>query len=107
MRRVRKNVGVASVDARFPFVMSIDKCLQVDQLFGLHFERHHGFRICAGVVAELFDQQGGDGRIFEKFVNVHGLNLAKRSEEHTSELTSLMRISYAVFCLTKKNTQEP
>src|SRR3546814_9345348 len=31
---------------------------------------------------------------------VHGA----RSEEHTSELQSLMRISYAVFCLKKKNT---
>src|SRR3546814_1808591 len=29
----------------------------------------------------------------------------KRSEEHTSELQSLMRISYAVFCLKKKNIQ--
>src|SRR3546814_2039686 len=29
---------------------------------------------------------------------------ATRSEEHTSELQSLMRISYAVFCLKKKNT---
>src|SRR3546814_1538422 len=29
-----------------------------------------------------------------------------RSEEHTSELQSLMRISYAVFCLKKKNNQE-
>src|SRR3546814_6278432 len=29
-----------------------------------------------------------------------------RSEEHTSELQSLMRISYAVFCLKKKNTQQ-
>src|SRR3546814_3339057 len=29
-----------------------------------------------------------------------------RSEEHTSELQSLMRISYAVFCLKKKNTKE-
>src|SRR3546814_8590540 len=28
-----------------------------------------------------------------------------RSEEHTSELQSLMRISYAVFCLKKKNEQ--
>src|SRR3546814_1691648 len=28
-----------------------------------------------------------------------------RSEEHTSELQSLMRISYAVFCLKKKNTK--
>src|SRR3546814_6515428 len=30
---------------------------------------------------------------------------AARSEEHTSELQSLMRISYAVFCLTKNNKQ--
>src|SRR3546814_2786297 len=29
-----------------------------------------------------------------------------RSEEHTSELQSLMRISYAVFCLKKKNQQK-
>src|SRR3546814_5824960 len=30
-----------------------------------------------------------------------------RSEEHTSELQSLMRISYAVFCLKKKKRQKP
>src|SRR3546814_7885598 len=30
-------------------------------------------------------------------------SLRRRSEEHTSELQSLMRISYAVFCLKKKN----
>src|SRR3546814_2012450 len=30
-----------------------------------------------------------------------------RSEEHTSELQSLMRISYAVFCLKKKKQQKP
>src|SRR3546814_1634073 len=30
----------------------------------------------------------------------------QRSEEHTSELQSLMRISYAVFCLTKKHKQK-
>src|SRR3546814_11112189 len=30
-----------------------------------------------------------------------------RSEEHTSELQSLMRISYAVFCLKKKKHQKP
>src|SRR3546814_10702103 len=30
----------------------------------------------------------------------------RRSEEHTSELQSLMRISYAVFCLKKKNKQK-
>src|SRR3546814_6488849 len=41
---------------------------------------------------------------------IHSANVRKelwmmRSEEHTSELQSLMRISYAVFCLKKKNHQ--
>src|SRR3546814_2807216 len=40
-----------------------------------------------------------NGRVREVFVRE---NLTVRSEEHTSELQSLMRISYAVFCLTKK-----
>src|SRR3546814_6939022 len=35
-----------------------------------------------------------------------GHHLAVRSEEHTSELQSLMRISYAVFCLTQQNTKQ-
>src|SRR3546814_1068749 len=33
--------------------------------------------------------------------------LSARSEEHTYELQSLMRISYAVFCLKKKNRHHP
>src|SRR3546814_5471819 len=33
------------------------------------------------------------------------LSRSRRSEEHTSELQSLMRISYAVFCLKKKKKQ--
>src|SRR3546814_7951693 len=35
----------------------------------------------------------------------HVLAAGDRSEEHTSELQSLMRISYAVFCLKKKNAE--
>src|SRR3546814_7638134 len=35
-------------------------------------------------------------------VPAHAIDYASRSEEHTSELQSLMRISYAVFCLKKK-----
>src|SRR3546814_7731093 len=38
----------------------------------------------------------------EVFLSFLGVDSA-RSEEHTSELQSLMRISYAVFCLKKKN----
>src|SRR3546814_1269861 len=37
-------------------------------------------------------------------IEVEVVERQSRSEEHTSELQSLMRISYAVFCLKKKNT---
>src|SRR3546814_3426978 len=36
----------------------------------------------------------------------HGARASGRSEEHTSELQSLMRISYAVFCLKKKKSSQ-
>src|SRR3546814_4441179 len=39
----------------------------------------------------------------EKAIAANGRLPAARSEEHTSELQSLMRISYAVFCLKKKH----
>src|SRR3546814_5575652 len=42
------------------------------------------------------------GTAFGK-IRLHSLHF-DRSEEHTSELQSLMRTSYAVFCLKKKNT---
>src|SRR3546814_5004623 len=35
------------------------------------------------------------------------IDVVERSEEHTSEIQSLMRISYAVFCLKKKKTNIP
>src|SRR3546814_1812292 len=44
---------------------------------------------------------GGDGGIVGHILRLERAD-AIRSEEHTSELQSLMRISYAVFCLKKK-----
>src|SRR3546814_4135048 len=49
---------------------------------------------------ELVAEQGGEVGLI--VYCPHGPD--ERSEEHTSELQSLMRISYAVFCLKKKNT---
>src|SRR3546814_6346849 len=60
---------------------------------------------------KLFGVQlkGADRKTFRVALLNDGLKLLRagdwRSEEHTSELQSLMRISYAVFCLKKKNTQ--
>src|SRR3546814_1273283 len=50
---------------------------------------------------------GADIFALEPLVERAGvLALIARSEEHTSELQSLMRISYAVFCLKKKQTKK-
>src|SRR3546814_3843319 len=53
-------------------------------------------------VATLADQPFF-GQRSDHLVGMHRPERQARSEEHTSELQSLMRISYAVFCLQKKN----
>src|SRR3546814_8502478 len=52
-------------------------------------------------------QAGDDPKPVDRLAVQRDLDAAVRSEEHTSELQSLMRISYAVFCLKKKNTHDP
>src|SRR3546814_4963691 len=49
----------------------------------------------------IFSEAGGTGRSYHA-----DLGAKNRSEEQTSELQSLMRIPYAVFCLTKKKTEQ-
>src|SRR3546814_9805066 len=61
-------------------------CLRISWLFALVFVARHDINAGRSVI-----------RIVLPPVPVGG-----RSEEHTSELQSLMRISYAVFCLKKK-----
>src|SRR3546814_10658394 len=54
------------------------------------------------MVAFLHDHGGGFPVLFQMLAGC-GLCVFLRSEEHTSELQSLMRISYAVLCLKNKN----
>src|SRR3546814_2304476 len=61
---------------------------------------HPGEVEVAGVGDQLIAERRGQRHQFAR--RLHDAGTA-RSEEHTSELQSLMRISYAVFCLKKKN----
>src|SRR3546814_2648931 len=53
-------------------------------------------------LALVYDSTKADERLDAFMQRLH----SRRSEEHTSELQSLMRISYAVFCLKKKRTTQ-
>src|SRR3546814_7452624 len=84
-----------------------------DALAALHVDPPHGQRlaveteILAGPGLAVIVAEGEeDGRHVEAAEAEHRPGaLGPRSEEHTSELQSLMRISYAVFRLKKKNKQ--
>src|SRR3546814_7225056 len=71
--------------------------IDTDQAIGLEPTQHpaHRFRRQSQVVGDV-------GACHGQGETVGGKTARSRSEEHTSELQSLMRISYAVFCLKKK-----
>src|SRR3546814_3709123 len=70
------------------------------QLFAHAIQRRTRFGVVAALVVEFGELQIGMTDPLR--VRCGRGQVAVRSEEHTSELQSLMRISYAVFCLKKK-----
>src|SRR3546814_1759092 len=60
----------------------------------------------ARVASQMVTRDGEVVDVNLTIAEVRGPYASERSEEHTSELQSLMRISYAVFCLKKKKHNE-
>src|SRR3546814_9467875 len=75
--------------------LALQQCAEVGVV--LSSEREELGLVHAVGVDEGLDHVGLDHHQAEPGEHLHA-----RSEEHTSELQSLMRLSYAVFCLTKK-----
>src|SRR3546814_2040260 len=95
-------------------------CSSAGQEFGRHqHKRHHRtqallvvvpLEVVAGPAVGVGDDVAG-GAVLAHEVDQHAAPRGQvaeqaRSEEHTSELQSLMRISYAVFCLKKKTNTD-
>src|SRR3546814_7831741 len=85
---IRRPPRSTRTDTLFPYTTLFRSLTQ------LHRSNPHSVAQ-SGVTIGSINSNGG-------FVATENL-LVVRSEEHTSELQSLMRISYAVFCLKKKN----
>src|SRR3546814_8992836 len=75
-------------------------------VFGRLVEDHGKHRALLAMIEETAGKSPERQRPFEELVKELKAHAAaeERSEEHTSELQSLMRISYAVFCLKRQNT---
>src|SRR3546814_9823620 len=94
-------VGLDEAAEVFEVAVLTKAIVRVARAHDLARSRHDGHAIAADALHQVAAAAGvfleAGGRRF------HDVLSADRSEEHTSELQSLMRISYAVFCLNKKN----
>src|SRR3546814_10189749 len=94
-RLQRREIGVA--------VLAIGDDLAVDQA-GRQVERGDVADERREFVGPVEAIAGVDAHVAARRGDLGAIAVIFRSEEPTSELQSLMRISYAVFCLTKKKT---
>src|SRR3546814_4474259 len=109
---IRRPPSSTRTDTRFPYTTlfrsEVRRCSAVTQFLSCHLD-HAGREIeatessiCQPVRDQLRLQEGKPGPRSAAAVE----HCRPRSDEHKSELQSIMRISYAVFCLKKtKNTQ--
>src|SRR3546814_6455828 len=110
-------------DTRFPYttrfrsmIVDFGSAAEAEDEQGLaHFIEHMAFNgsrnVPEGEMVKMLERLGlsfgADTNASTGYTQTqYKLDLPKRSEEHTSELQSLMRISYAVFCLKKKKKKQ-
>src|SRR3546814_10132132 len=102
----RRHDAVALIEdgARVPELL-VDQGA-ADQFLDGQLQPHRLRDACdaAGIGLTLSLHEGYDHSYY--FISTFMETQLRRSEEHTSEIQSLMRISYAVFCLTKKKEIE-
>src|SRR3546814_10813893 len=100
---IRRPPRSTRTDTLFPYTTLFRSAAQHDRDGSERMaEPRHG----RGIGAEEFGNDGEvDHRQPEPAMGFRHENGGNRSEEHTSELQSLMRISYAVFCLKKKKNR--
>src|SRR3546814_7704786 len=87
---IRRQPRSTRTDTLFPYTTLFRSFVEIRRVALDDFD--HDLTEAFASVADHLDRVALAGKV----------NLGGRSEEHTSELQSLMRISYAVFCLKKK-----
>src|SRR3546814_7240957 len=104
---IRRPPRSTRTDTLFPYTTLFRSAGRLENLKELvaameEFENLGGFLEHVSLVTENETNAAGAQVTLMTLHAAKGLEFEHRSEEHTSELQSLMRISYAVFCLKKK-----
>src|SRR3546814_4146107 len=101
---IRRPPRSTRTDTLFPYTTLFrSQCIYVEWLTRCGWcLKCHAYALAICRMAHIC-QGNGRAKIADSFQPLQEL---RRSEEHTSELQSLMRISYAVFCLKKKNSEQ-
>src|SRR3546814_8137591 len=106
---IRRPPRSTRTDTLFPYTtlfrsrLSAEHCADPRKRLDCEQPGYCGGQVCGLKLPEAFEKS--PDKIASRGWNQHGIDEIRpqfRSEEHTSELQSLMRISYAVFCLKKK-----
>src|SRR3546814_3127485 len=102
---IRRPPRSTRTDTLFPYTTLFRSALVVAVLLVIiHPDAGLDRQLIGELPAQLAEQRRAG--VLEKLRVDRGQSAQHRSEEHTSELQSLMRISYAVFCLQKKKTTQ-
>src|SRR3546814_2785640 len=96
MSRLEAVIETVHPDDAAKFRDNFRHCLVTGERFSMNYRLRRADGVHRWMSSRAEPLRDQDGHIVQWF------GLCHRSEEHTSELQSLMRISYAVFCLKKK-----
>src|SRR3546814_7654072 len=104
---IRRPPRSTRTDTLFPYTTLFRSVAEMHGIFDT-IERNERSMFDALKAITAISLQNGDGGLSYEILAeaCRNASVAERSEEHTSELQSLMRISYAVFCLKKKNNEK-
>src|SRR3546814_9473264 len=104
---IRRPPRSTRTDTLFPYTTRFRSRRRVDAVAAAIGEASTHARYILRIRAHHLDRSGQRARpVHAAAAAARYPHRAERSEEHTSELQSLMRISYAVFCLKTKNTNK-
>src|SRR3546814_7298650 len=102
---IRPPPSPTRTDTLFPYTTLFRSGAALAARRGRYRRQPTGIAVCAQRPCVAGRTLWAGFRYGAQIVGRAGHDAARRSEEHTSELQSLMRISYAVFCLKKKETK--